>query len=226
MRFLAETDSTNLRAAQWARQGAAHGSVVVADHQTAGRGRLDRHWLSPAGSSLLVSVVLRPSGDRRLRGLLALAGGVAACQCLEELGVKAAVKWPNDVLLGDRKLAGILAEASEDVVILGLGMNVGQEVFPDEIVSTATSLKLHTGRSFSRPGLLAGIIRHLAPLVDGPLEEVPAAYRSWCRTLGRRVRVDLGTRTVEDLAVDIDRTGGLALSGGQIVRAGDVFELW
>lgn len=225
LRWLPETDSTNLQAAGWARQGAAHGSLVVAGFQTAGRGRLDRRWLAPAGSSLLFSVILRPSWPVHRWGLLALAAGVATCRALEELAVPAAVKWPNDVLLDGRKVAGILAESAQGVVILGVGVNVGQRSFPEEISATATSLELHTGRSFGRADLLAGIIRHLAPVVDGPPEAVVDAYRPWCRTLGRPVRVGLESGPVEDVALDIDETGGLLLAGGRVVGAGDVLEL-
>jgi BirA family biotin operon repressor/biotin-[acetyl-CoA-carboxylase] ligase len=225
VRFLPETDSTNRVAMLWAAEGAAHGCLAVADHQTAGRGRLDRRWLAPAGTSLLLSVVLRPRVEPELRGLLALAAAVALCRCLEEIDVAAAVKWPNDVVLGDRKVCGMLSEAAGDVVVLGIGVNVKQREFPEEIAQTATSLELHTGRDFERLQVLEGLIRHLALLVDGPAEAIPAQYRPWCRTLGRRVKLDLGSGPVEDLAVDIDGQGALILGDGRSVRAGDLVHL-
>ena len=225
VRFLPETGSTNRVALGWAAEGAAHGSLVMADHQTAGRGRLDRTWLAPAGSSVLVSVVLRPSMEPPQRGLLALAAAVALCRSLEELKVAAAVKWPNDVLLGERKVAGMLSEAAGGVVVLGVGVNVKQREFPPEIAGTATSLELHAGRQFSRLQVLEGLVRHLSLLVEGPVEDIVPAYRPRCRTLGRRVRVDLGSGPVEDLAAGIDPSGALVLAGGRTVVAGDLVQL-
>ena len=225
VRYLAKTDSTNRQAAAWAGAGARHGSLVAADYQTAGRGRLDRRWLAPAGSSLLFSVVLRPRWKPEQLGLLGLAAGIAVCRHLGEVGVAASLKWPNDVLLGSRKVAGILAEAVAGTVVLGIGLNVRQQDFPAEIERPATSLKAHTGLDFSRPDLLAGIVRCLAPLVDGPADAVPGSYRPWCETLGRWIRADAESGPVEDRAVDIDAAGGLILAGGHTVRAGDVFEV-
>ncbi len=225
LRYLPETDSTNRQALAWAREGARHGSLVIADFQTAGRGRLDRRWLAPAGSSLLFSLVLRPMWDPDLLGLISLAAAVALCECLEELDVVAGVKWPNDVLLGSRKVSGILAETSPGVVVLGIGLNVTQRTFPAEIEGSATSLEAHTGRQISRLDVLRNLVLHLANLVDGPAQVIPDRYRRWCATIGRRVRVDAGSGSVEDRAVDIDPTGALILAGGHTVRAGDVIQL-
>ncbi len=224
-RFLPETDSTNRRAMTWAKQGAVAGSMVVADFQTAGRGRLGRTWTAPAGSSLLLSVVLRPDTAPERWPLISLAAGVAVCECLAGLGLGPGLKWPNDVLLGDRKVAGILAEAAEGVVILGIGINVGRVEFPEEIASTATSLENFSGRAFNRLHVLSGLTGKLSGLVEAPPEGVPAGYREWSRTLGREVRVDLGTGFIEDRAVDIDPFGGLVLAGGRVVRAGDVVQV-
>lgn len=225
VRFLPETDSTNRRAMAWANQGAAAGSMVVADFQTAGRGRLGRTWTAPAGSSLLFSVVLRPGTAPEGWPLISLAAGVALCECLAGLGLEPGLKWPNDVLLGGRKVAGILAEAAEGVVILGIGLNVGRVEFPEEIAATATSLENFSGRAFNRLGVLSGLTGHLSGLVEAPPDRVPDRYRRWSRTLGRQVRVDLGTGFLEDRAVDIDRFGGLELAGGRVVRAGDVIQV-
>jgi BirA family transcriptional regulator, biotin operon repressor / biotin---[acetyl-CoA-carboxylase] ligase len=225
VQFLPETGSTNRVAMEWAAEGAAHGSLVVADYQTAGRGRLERTWLAPAGSSVLASVVLRPAMEAAQRGLLALAAAVALCRCLEELEVPASVKWPNDVLLGDRKVAGMLSEAAGDVVVLGVGVNVKQQEFPEEIAASATSLERFTGRGLDRLAVLEGLVRHLARLVDGPVEQIVPAYRPWCGTLGRRVRVDVGSGPIEDLAAGIDSSGALVLAGGRTILAGDLVQL-
>jgi BirA family biotin operon repressor/biotin-[acetyl-CoA-carboxylase] ligase len=225
VRYLEETDSTNRQAMAWAHHGAPHGALVLADFQTAGRGRLGRSWVAPPGSSLLFSVVLRPTWEPELRPLLTLAAAVAICECLSDLGFDPGLKWPNDVLLADRKVAGILAEAEEDVVILGLGVNVGRGMFPPEIAQTATSLEMCSGRKFDRLEVLAALIGYLAELVDGPVTAIPERYRRWSLTLGSRVRVLLNDESLEDRAVDIDPAGGLVLEGGQVVRAGDVFQV-
>lgn len=225
VRFLPETDSTNRRATAWAMEGAAAGSMVVADFQTAGRGRLGRTWTAPPGSSLLLSIVLRPGTAAERWPLISLAAGVAVCESLAGLGLEPGLKWPNDVLLGERKVAGILAEAAEGVVILGIGLNVGRIEFPEEIASTATSLENFSGRAFNRLEVLSGLTVLLSGLVEGPPNGVPAAYRTWSRTLGREVKVDLGNGILDDRAVDIDPFGGLVLAGGQVVRAGDVVQV-
>lgn len=224
-RYLAQTDSTNRQAMAWASRGAATGSMVIADFQTAGRGRLGRKWTAPAGSGLLFSIVLRPSTEPDRWPLLSLAAGVAACECLAELGFDPGLKWPNDVLLGNRKVAGVLSEAAGQVVVLGLGVNVGRAEFPDEIAETATSLAAFSGRAFNRLEVLSSLARQLSVLVEEPAGDLPARYREWCRTLGRRVRVELGAGFMEDRAVDIDSAGGLVLAGGHVVRAGDVLQL-
>jgi BirA family biotin operon repressor/biotin-[acetyl-CoA-carboxylase] ligase len=225
VRFLPETDSTNRQAMVWAQEGAPHGAVVLADFQTAGRGRLGRTWVSPPGSGLLFSVVLRPTCEPDLRPLFTLAAGIAICECLSRLGLDPGLKWPNDVLVADRKIAGVLAEASVDVVILGVGVNIGQEAFPPDIAEFATSLQACAGRKFNRLEVLAALVGYLANLVDGPVTTIPERYRRWSLTLGRRVRVVLDSQSLEDRAVDIDPAGGLVLEGGTVVRAGDVFQL-
>ena len=224
-RFLAATDSTNRQALVWAAEGAPHGSVVVADYQTAGRGRLERQWVAPPGTSLLFSVVLRVRWEAEHRGLLTLAAAVAVCECLQELEIAAAIKWPNDVLLGDKKVCGILAETAGEAVVLGIGLNVKQRSFPEPINQTATSLEIHSGGSFSRPVLLSRAVAHLAALVDGPAGRIPDLYRPWCRTLGRRVRVQVPGGPIEATATGIDSTGALILDDGRVVRAGDVVHL-
>ena len=224
-RFLSQTDSTNRKAMEWAAAGAAHGSLVVADFQTAGRGSLGREWTAPAGSSLLFSVVLRPPGGPDTWPLLTLAAGVAVCECLAGLGFRPQLKWPNDVVLEGRKVGGMLAEAAEGVVILGIGINARRVEFPAALAESATSLETVSGLRLNRLDLLAGLIGFLSREVDGPLETVADRYRTWSGTLGKRVRVDLGSGPVEDRAVDIDQAGGLVLAGGQVVRAGDVVQL-
>lgn len=226
VRYLPETDSTNRQAMAWALGGAPHGALVLADFQTAGRGRMGRTWVASPGSGLLFSVVLRPTREPDLRPLFTLAAAVAICECVSGLGLEPGLKWPNDVLIENRKVAGILAEAAGDVVILGVGVNVGRGALPPEIAESATSLEeCSGGRRINRLEVLAGLIGHLAELVEGPVTAIPERYRRWSLTLGRRVRVVLDSESLEDLAVDIDPAGGLVLQGGQVVRAGDVLQL-
>lgn len=224
VRYLAETDSTNRVAGQWAAGGAPHGCLVVADYQSAGRGRLDRRWLAPPATSILASLVLRPQLPLKQWSLIGLAGAAALAEYLHGQGVSSGVKWPNDVLLGERKVAGLLAEASGEVLVLGLGVNVAQAAFPEEIAGIATSLQDHTGRRFARWDVLGGWLVQLGDLLEHP-GSIPGAYRRWCRTIGSRVRVDLGTEAVEDRARDIDDEGALILEGGRTVVAGDVLQL-
>lgn len=160
--------------------------MVVADEQTAGRGRLGRTWEAAPGSSLLVSVLLRGAGDP-VRAVM--AAGVALAAAVEEVaGVDAGLKWPNDVVVDDRKLAGLLAEAEGDALVVGVGCNVNWESFPDELVATATACNLEVGRIVDRDVLLDAFLDHFADGLDRG-DAVVDAYRSRLATVGRAVRV-------------------------------------
>jgi BirA family biotin operon repressor/biotin-[acetyl-CoA-carboxylase] ligase len=145
-------------------EDAPEGAVAAADEQTAGRGRLGRTWTAPAGSSVLVSIALRPAvPPPRLPELSLVAGRACAAAIAEVAGVKARLKHPNDVLLRGRKVAGVLAEAREGRVVLGVGINVSQreEELPPRPEAPATSLLLETGREHDRSELLASLLDHL-----------------------------------------------------------------
>ncbi len=148
-------------AASWAAQGAPHGAVVVAEHQTDGRGRHGRAWTAAPGEGLLFTVVLRPELEPSRLGLVPLAAGLGVAEAVAARGVEAQIKWPNDVRVGGRKLAGLLAEASHGrggaVVLLGVGLNVGQSAFPGELA--ATSIGLETGAPARPLDLLSPILR-------------------------------------------------------------------
>jgi BirA family biotin operon repressor/biotin-[acetyl-CoA-carboxylase] ligase len=225
--WFATLDSTNRHALDAAHKGAADGLVVVADEQTAGRGRLGRTWESPPGSSLLVSVLLR-RGDEP--GHAVMAVGVALAEAVEQVaGVETGLKWPNDLLVGDRKLAGILAESDGDSLVVGAGCNVEWERFPDELVETATACNLEAGRSVDRDALLDAFLDHLSDALDaGPA--VVDAYRSRLATLGRFVRVHhlLGDDLV-GTAIGVTGDGALVVrddSGtDHAVVSGDVHHL-
>ena len=163
--ILAVTDSTNRVAMEMAENGAKHGTVVVADAQTDGRGRMGRRWVSPSGKNLYVSLLLRPSVPAVDAPRLALVAGVALADAVEAVGVPVSLKWPNDLYCGGRKAAGILAEMASDTdgvrhVVIGVGLNVNMEEsdFPQELRATATSLRILAGKAFRRVDVLARLL--------------------------------------------------------------------
>ena len=225
-RILEETDSTNRVAAAWAEEGADEWSVVAADHQTAGRGRLDRTWFAPKGEALLFSVIVLPSGDP---ALVSLAAAVALVDVIRDGGPTADLKWPNDVLIGSKKVAGILSELRPglrgDVVIVGIGLNVNVADFPPDLHESATSLLLETGVPVDRGMLLRQFIASFKKWSGAPVEEMLSVYRTYCVTIGRRVKVQMPGGLIEAQATDVDPAGGLVLDDGSVVRAGDIIHL-
>jgi len=206
--WLDEVDSTNRLAAEMARAGAPDGTVVGADHQTAGRGRRGRTWESAPGSSLLVSVVRRPVPD-----LVTLAAGLAAARACESVaGIEATLKWPNDIMASDGKLGGILSELVGGAVVVGLGLNVDWHT---PLPADAAAL----GRGVDRGKLLRAWLTAL----DSP-GDVLAGYRARCSTIGRRVRVQLPDESIEGMAEAISDEGALVVDGRELM-AGDVVHL-
>lgn len=247
--WVAETGSTNADLLARARSGAPDGEVLVADHQTAGRGRLGRTWEAPPGASLLVSILVRPTLPVGQAHLLTVALGMAAVAGLEQVaGVVAALKWPNDVVAPDsqvgagpldRKLGGILAESvvSEgrlDAVVIGMGLNVRwPEVLPPELAQLAVAANHLSGVPVERAALLATVLlafeRELEDLEadDGPAQ-LRVRYRARCRTIGREVRVELPDGSFTGLAEDVADDGHLVVAtddGRREVAAGDVVHL-
>jgi BirA family biotin operon repressor/biotin-[acetyl-CoA-carboxylase] ligase len=216
------TDSTNARARELAESGTPHGTVVTAAEQTAGRGRQGRSWTAPPGKALLYSAVLRPLDERHL--LLPLAAPLAVCEAAEELepGVECAVKWPNDVWVEGRKLAGILIEAKpqEQWAVVGVGLNlaISREEFPPELRDTATSL--NAAGSVEEARLALG--RALDRWIEAPAPATLAAWRSRDALRGREVSWEGGS----GVADGIDDRGHLAVvvAGGDrvLLGAGDV----
>ncbi|MGH3411876.1 MAG: biotin--[acetyl-CoA-carboxylase] ligase [Marmoricola sp.] len=225
--LLPSAPSTNAVAADRARPGL----VVVADHQTEGRGRLDRTWQTPPGGALTFSAVVDPGIPDSHWPLLPLAAGIAVAVGVRRHGLAASVKWPNDVLYGDRKLAGILLErcsgdARRPLAVVGIGVNVDQRA--DELpVGTATSLTLE-GVEVSRTALLGDLLAALGDEIDGLAEpeEFLERYRNECVTLGRQVDVHLPhDEVVSGRASTVDGSGRLVLDtpqGRRAVGAGDV----
>ncbi|HEX5585706.1 MAG TPA: biotin--[acetyl-CoA-carboxylase] ligase [Acidimicrobiia bacterium] len=225
----AELDSTNRYAMTQVRAGAEAGLVVVADHQTAGRGRLDRRWEAPPGSSLLVSVVL-PAGTSDGHGPVA-ATAVALAEAVEEVaGIVVALKWPNDLVVGHRKLAGILAEAAPeaDAVVVGAGCNVNWDAFPEELAGTATACNLESGRPVDRDALLDAFLVRLDRALDDSVS-CAEAYRARLATLGRRVRVERASDALDGEAVALADDGALVVRDADgvdhVIVSGDVVHL-
>ena len=190
--------STNAEAAAWAADGAPEGALVVAEYQSAGRGRLGRTWAAAAGVNLTQSLVLRPRLDAARLGLLPLAAGLAVADAVERVaGVPAQVKWPNDLLLGGKKAGGLLAEAvhgaEAPVVVLGIGLNVNQQAFPPELAEKATSVALEAGRPVERAALLAALLaaleRRYDALAAGDGSALLAAFERRMHGLGQPVAV-------------------------------------
>lgn len=244
VRRLTETDSTNRVVLDLARAGAPEGVVVVADHQTAGRGRLGRVWQAPPGASLLVTVLLRPNLPAPDAHLVTIAAALAAADaCAAVAGVRPSLKWPNDLVVErdgrTRKLAGILAESVVsggriDAVALGMGLNVQWPAeLPDDLADIATALNHEAGHDIGRDDVLAAWLEALGARYGrlgstGGAEALLAAYRAACVTLGREVRVELAFETLLGVAADVTREGHLVVDtdgGRRVVTAGDVVHL-
>jgi BirA family transcriptional regulator, biotin operon repressor / biotin---[acetyl-CoA-carboxylase] ligase len=203
------------------------GAVAVTDQQTAGRGRMGRTWEAPAGSSVLVSVLLRPPPERRAAELTLVAGVATAVAVERATGLAAQIKWPNDVMLDRRKVAGGLAELKDGAVVLGIGLNVNQEPgeLPTETTTIAGSLRSVTGREYERATILADLLLELELRYDAWREGgLDALYddlgaRDFLR--GRRVTVDGAAGTAQMIA----RDGRLVVeteSGPVVVESGEV----
>jgi BirA family biotin operon repressor/biotin-[acetyl-CoA-carboxylase] ligase len=238
VRWVDETGSTNADLLALARDGAADGTVLVADHQSAGRGRADRVWTAPPASSLLLSVLLRP--EPAVAPFVAMAMGIAAVDAvITTTAVVPRLKWPNDLVWpgvgndSDRKLGGILAEADWSdpegpAVVVGLGLNVNwPRVFPEDLLATATSVNHVAGHDIDREQLLVAILCELDVRSRDPhlVEEV----RQRSATLGTRVRVELPTSSLEGTAVELTQQGHLVVVADDDTRhtitAGDVVHL-
>jgi BirA family biotin operon repressor/biotin-[acetyl-CoA-carboxylase] ligase len=231
-----ELPSTNDLAKELAEDGAAHGEIVVAEAQTAGHGRLGRPWASPPGKNLYVSVVLRPDLPLQRAPEITLLTSVALCEIVREAGVDASIKWPNDVLAGGKKLAGILTEMAADPdrvqwVVVGVGVNLNAEPgdFPASLRDVATSVAAARGGPVPRALFTAAFLSRLEQWLDRHAAEgfppVRARWRALSGTLGRQVRVATGDGDVSGLAEDIDGAGALLVrtpDGVQRILAGDV----
>ena len=217
-------DSTNERAKELAAAGAPHGTVVTADEQTAGRGRQGRAWSAPRRAAVLMSVIVRDLGDSA--AMLPLAAAVAACEACESVsGVRCEIKWPNDVWVDGRKLAGILVEARPTAgwAVVGIGLNVSttEDEFPAELRETATSLRAAAGVAPSVEDVLEALLGALDRWLGAPPAEVLNAWRTRDSLRGKQLRWENGS----GVAAGVDDSGALIVDtpgGRETLDAGEV----
>ncbi len=221
--YYKQIGSTNDRARELALKGCPEGTLVVAESQYAGRGRLGRTWESPAKGGLYFSLILRPSFAPSQAPRITLLAGVGVCRAINEFAqIRAAIKWPNDILSRGRKLGGILTEIEAEIdrihhVVVGIGINVNTEIssFPRELRETATSLFEETGRSLSRQALLRSILLELETLWTGlhrtGFGPIRKAWKDLAITLGQKVRVDKMGQILLGEAIDLDEEGSIVI---------------
>lgn len=230
--------STNELAKQLAQSGAVEGTVVIAEEQTAGKGRRGRTWYSPAGRGLWFTVILRPSISPVDAAKTTLLSAVAVCRTIREMtGIRAGIKWPNDILIDDRKVAGILTEMNAEIdavnyLVIGIGVNfnLNPQAIPEEITEIATSVFSSTTGAVSRAKLLAGMLNNLDDLygqfLSGKFAEILTAWKDMSVTLDNWVIVESLDFSEEGRAVDVDEDGALLIlkEDGTVQRilAGDV----
>lgn len=231
--------STNTEAANQARQGADEGLCVIALEQSAGRGRHGRAWVSEPDSGLYFSIVLRPKFDLKYLSLITLMAGVAVYDTLKEFSLKPDIKWVNDVLIGDRKICGILAETVDtptgNAVIVGIGINLKSSNFPDEIAETATSIHAEISGEATSGNVEGSLIKYLGYWYemlnsdDGPTEIIQNWRQRSSYFSGKAVRVTLPDGVLEGTTDGLEENGALRVKASDgsvtIVQAGDVERL-
>ncbi len=228
-------DSTNTEALKQARAGADEGLCIVARQQTAGRGRHGRTWISAKDAGLYFSVVLLPKIETKYLPLITLTAGVAVHDTLAGFGLRPDIKWVNDILINEKKIAGILAETAETnsglAVVVGIGINLKPSSFPPEIAETATSIETATGSSINRDELIESLTRSIDRYYNVLHEKAgpETIVREWRRRStyfsGKRVRVVLEKETITGSTDGLEENGALRIKtagGNRIVQAGDV----
>ncbi len=219
VRCFESVDSTNRVAKQLGEEGAAEGTLVVADEQTAGKGRSGRRWVTPKGSTIAMSLLLRPKIAPERISMVTLVMGMAVALAVRECtGAEALIKWPNDVVLSGKKICGILTEMSAEMntemaivhyIVIGTGININLKEFPEEIRETATSLQIELGREVERAAIIAAVMKHFERLYEqyistADLSLLLDGYNALLVNRGRRVQVldPAGSYTGQALAID------------------------
>lgn len=230
--FAKETDSTNVWVKELAREGAAHGTLAVAEFQSAGRGRFDRRWTAPEGSAVTMSILLRPEFSPQYASMLTLVMGLSVAQAVRESGFEPSIKWPNDVVLSGKKICGILTEMSvlEDsiqYVVIGVGINVNTPEFQPEIADKATSLFLESGQLWDRSQVIGLVMKCFEKNYEKFIKTCDLTYlkEEYEELLANRmkpVRVLNGVDSYEGLCRGVNRMGELLVErqDGQISRVG------
>lgn len=223
-------ESTQIIASDKAREGALHGTVVIAEEQTDGRGRLDRSWNSTANKGIWMSVIIRPAISPQFAAQFTLVSAVAITQAIQEVtNLTPEIKWPNDILINGKKVTGILTELQADMdivhsIIIGIGVNVNQELsaFEESIQKTATSLKIENGEEIDRSLLVAKILYYLEKYgdlyVENGFKPIKILWESHNCTIGKRIRATTLRETLEGVALGITNDGVLEikLDSGEI----------
>lgn len=222
--------STQIIAADKARQGASHGTVIISEEQTAGKGRLERSWDSTANKGIWMSVIIRPTISPEFAAQFTLVSAVAITQAIQEVtNLTPQIKWPNDILINGKKVTGILTELQADMdivhsIIIGIGVNVNQELsaFDESIQNIATSLKMENGEEVDRSLLVAKILYYLEKYgdlyVEKGFEPIKILWESHNCTIGKRIRATMLRETLEGVALGITKDGilELRLDSGEI----------
>jgi len=234
------TGSTNDDAFKLAHRGAPHGTVVVAEEQTAGRGRFGRQWISEKSVGIYSSTLLRPPLSPAAAPILTLAAGVAVCRALRSVtGLSPDIRWPNDVLLNGKKVSGILTEMQAELdrmhaVVLGIGINVNQREMPPEIRAIATSLRIETGVVHSRPQVLVAMLKELESaykmlLAEGNAAVVRAFTAASSYARGKKIRVVSNTEEYQATTAGVEASGALRVAREdgreELLVAGEIFEV-
>jgi BirA family biotin operon repressor/biotin-[acetyl-CoA-carboxylase] ligase len=232
-------DSTNAEALRQARSGASEGLCVIAAEQTAGRGRLGRQWVSEKDAGLYLSIVLRPTLETDFLSLITLMAGVAVSDTLSEIGLRPDIKWVNDILIGERKICGILAEAAETAgglaVIVGIGINIRVPELGSGSSNTPTSVNEALGRKAEVDQIVATLLDFVRYFYDilqsenGPANIIEEWRRRSTYFSGKRVSVSVGEEVFAGTTNGLDEHGGLRVKtddgGVKVIRSGDVERL-
>ncbi|MDI3547984.1 MAG: BirA family transcriptional regulator [Halanaerobiales bacterium] len=225
--------STNERAKELARKDFPTGTVVIAEEQTAGKGRLGRSWFSPPGTGLWFSLIVRPDIPPNKAPFLTIIASLTLVKALSELNpeLKPLIKWPNDILIDDRKVCGILSELNADLgminfAVIGIGINVNQDYFPEELSAKATSLKIALNTRIDRTGLLQGILNffegYYQKLLEGRFKEILKEWKGYLNILGESVTIYSGSETYQGRVIDISSLGELVIKD----NSGKVWSFW
>lgn len=230
--FLPECDSTNDEARLLAGRGAPDGQVVLTENQRSGRGRRGQRWTCPPGEGLAFSLVVRPLAPSACWSRASLAAGLAVAEALDPFGVAAGVKWPNDIWVAGKKIAGILVEGGSDFLVVGVGLNANVRDFPDDLTFPATSLALERSVPVSREEVLVSVLTRLAPRlgqIDRGFDELRRAWSERCVLSGKVVTLESGGTKMTGRVEGLSTHGELLLrtpSGlARILQASEIREV-